>query len=466
MDLGIFYIDTTVIADFFAQPSAVVVIKLLAMFGWLFFVYFLLFVALHFYVDVQQGKHTAKWKWVLLAVDVPQLNVQTPKAVEQLFAHLAGAYGGPGLKDKYHGFKQEFFSFEIISIEGYIQFLIRTEEKYRDLVETAVYAQYPGAEITEVEDYVEPIAVEYAKGQYDLWGADFVTEENDALPIRSYRDFEHSISKDTVLKDPMGTLLESFSRLGPGEQMWFQIIVESVGNKWKEKAMDKIREIIGEKKKAKTTWIDSAINAPLKLLEGVGDQVFGREASSGSGEKEGPPNQLQYLTPGQTKLVEAMEEKISKIGFKTKMRGVYVARKEVFKTSRGVNALIGAINQFNVQTANSIVPKKTTDDSAESKKTFLTAYKKRKMGIGANPFILNIEELATVWHFPMSHVQTPLLQKASFKTAEPPSGLPVERIVSPFAEPEETNEPEKKKKGGYKTDSGDMGYDEDDVHFG
>ncbi len=99
-------------------------------------------------------------------------------------------------------------------------------------------------------------------------------------------------------------------------------------------------------------------DAPVKFLESVGDQVFAREAgASDSGDKKEEPNQLKYLTPGQTKLVEAMEQKMTQIGFKTKMRGVYVARKEVFRPTRGVHALIGAMNQYNVPTANSIVPK-------------------------------------------------------------------------------------------------------------
>ena len=71
----------------------------------------------------------------------------------------------------------------------------------------------------------------------------------------------------------------------------------------------------------------------------------------------------------------------------------------------------------------------TQSKKQSQKKTELfKAYRKRKINTGANSFILNIEELATVWHFPMSHVATPQVQKAPSKSAEPPIGLPLEGI--------------------------------------
>ena len=46
--------------------------------------------------------------------------------------------------------------------------------------------------------------------------------------------------------------------------------------------------------------------------------------------------------------------------------------------------------------------------------------------------MLNIEELATIWHFPLPFVKTPLLHKSGYKRAEAPSGLPVEFSESPL----------------------------------
>lgn len=446
MDFGIFTFDFTLLIDFFSRPTLPILVDLFSLGGYLFVVWLLLYAGLHFYEEYRQELNVHHWKWIVLAVDMPALNVQTPKAVEQMFSHLAGALDTANIAEKfYHGHKQRWFSFEIISIGGYIQFLIRTEEQFRDLVEASVYAQYPEAEIVEVEDYVNSIDQHFPNDQVDMWGADFILANNDAYPIRTYREFEHSISKDTVLKDPMGAFLESFSRIGPGEQMWFQMLIEPVGNHWKEKAIDKIKEIIGDTSHGHghggNPILDKVSSAPLKLLEGIGDQVFAREAGEhgDSHDKSGPKNEIQYLTPGQKLTVEAMEAKISKIGFKTKIRALYIANKEVFRPSRGVNALIGAISQYNIPTANSLVPGYGVgahyffkNSIINHKKNLLMkAYKKRKLKAGSNPYILNIEELATIWHFPMSHVKTPLVQKAIGKQAEPPAGLPVEQFLPP-----------------------------------
>jgi hypothetical protein len=104
--------------------------------------------------------------------------------------------------------------------------------------------------------------------------------------------------------------------------------------------------------------------------------------------------------------------------------------------------------------------------SNQKKTSMMEEYKKRKMGDGgAKPFVLNIEELATVWHFPMSHVATPLLSKAQLKTSEPPSGLPVERlpvVAEPSAEVSQSSPGR-----AYVTDSGEVSYgDDDEVKFG
>lgn len=384
---------------------------------------------LHDYLELQEEKYTKTWEPVILAIDIPSLNVQTPKAVEQMFAQLAGAYTEAGFGDKFNdGFVQRWFSVEVISIAGYIQFVVWTERVFQDLMEAALFAQYPDAEVTEIVDYTKLVPEKLPNETHDIWISDFGLAEHSAYPIRSYTEFEHSISKDTVLKDPMGTFLESFSRLGPDEHMWFQIMVEPTGNSWKEEAIKKVKEILGieEKVEIKDHLGDTIVKWLMKSLEWFGDQIFGREPSAPA-EKADDKTDGPKLTPGVHKVIEKMEEKMNKLAFNVKMRGAYIAPKTTFNTRRGVSLMLGAINQYNIPSANSIVTVSAPKGKKpETPSELFEAYKKRSMGTKSPKCIMNVEELATIWHFPMSHVKTPLVAKAASKSAEPPLGLPVE----------------------------------------
>ena len=432
MDFGFFTIDPNAIGQALLtlfDQGPFFLLAVIFVFFWPAGVSYFTGKMLHYYLELKEEHYTKDWKPVILAIDIPSMNIQTPKAVEQLFAQLAGAYTDAGFGDKFvDGFVQRWFSVEVISIAGYIQFVVWTERVFQDLMEAALFAQYPDAEVTEIEDYTKLVPEKLPNETHDIWISDFGLAEHNAYPIRSYTEFEHSISKDTVLKDPMGTFLESFSRLGPDEHMWFQILVEPTGNSWKEEAIRKVKEILGIEDKADLTDHigDKFIKFLMNSLVFIGDQVFSREpsapAEAADDDHEGPK-----LTPGVHKVIEKMEEKMGKIAFNVKMRGAYIAPKTVFNTRRGVSLMLGAINQYNIPNANSIVaisaPK---GKKKETPSELFEAYKKRSLGTKSPKCIMNVEELATIWHFPMSHVKTPLVAKAASKSAEPPLGLPVE----------------------------------------
>ncbi len=484
MDFDAYNIYLVAIQNFFIDNSiSTIFVYFFVWFGWLIFAQFAVFLILYYLAEYKEGLVTKDWQWVVLAVDVPAMNLQTPRAVEQLFAHLSGAFIPPRISDKFRrGYKQRWFSFEIVSIEGYIQFIIRTENSLRDLVEAAIYAQYPAAEITEVEDYALPMVKELEDGKIDVWISDFTLTETEAYPIRTYESFEHNISKDEILKDPMAPFLESFSRIGRGEQMWFQILIEPRSNSWKEGVIKEIKKLIGEKVESKSAnqfafifdnFITREFSSGFKEINAQFSGLPTGESAPPARDKIGPKNELQFLTPGQKNLLEGMEGKIAKMGFKTKMRGVYLAKKEFFRPERGVYALIGAVNQYNSPTSNSLAPSATTGSNqykkgkskGYDKYRMLQAYAKRKINVGAKAFMFNIEELATVWHFPMSHVKTPLLEKSAAKRAEPPTGLPVDALpledeATPITKEKDSSY------GVYETDSGYVGYDKSGIKFG
>ena len=164
------------------------------------------------------------------------------------------------------------------------------------------------------------------------------------------------------------------------------------------------------------------------------------EDDHGGHEEEHKEGKLSDLTPGVKTTIETIEQKIAKIGFKCKLRVLYAARHDLFNPGRALDGLVGAMNQFHIMTSNALVPHHVTEAYYAfktwrlnyHKHHFIHAYKKRKIKALGNPYILNVEELATLWHFPLPFVKTPLLQKAGAKRAEPPNELPVELTENPL----------------------------------
>ena len=443
--------DLSSIYSFFALPMDEQLYRFLVYFGWIPIAWVILYGAKELWIDYIQGKWVAKQKYILLAIDIQRGNEQSIKAVENLFTYFAGGHKSINLIEKYwDGMFQLGFSFEIVSIEGYTQFLIHTPEVFRNLVETAIYSQYPDAEITEVDDYTEGIPTKYPDDEYDIWGGEFIYSDNEAYPIKTYKEFEDSAAArpEHQFKDPMASLMDLCSSLGPGEQLWYQLIAIPTDFKWTEELNREVSKILNEKVKIKKGVFSNFISGIKSWIDEFTEQIFNWSVGSFE-EVETADDALKMmnLKPQDKKRVEAIQNKISKIAFQAKSRMIYVAKKENMNKPKVVNGFVGYIKQFTDLDLNGLMPdiKKTATNSAyffkESRINYkkikvMAAYKKRSDFLGRLTKIFNIEELATLWHFPIeSVVKAPLIQKASGRRSEPPMGLPfsegaVDEVIS------------------------------------
>ena len=245
------------------------------------------------------------WKWVLLAIDVPSENIQSPKAVENIMAHLAGAHKTYNLIEKYiTGFGQPYFSLEVASINGFVRFYVYTTIPNRDLVESAIYAQYPSAEITEEEDYTKDAPNIFPHPEMDMWGTEFILTEKQAYPIRTWEEFHDETSEEAKYKDPMAALLETMSSLREGEQLWFQVVITPIKSKsWQDASYREAYRLAGIKKEAKQTWLEKLIGLPGDLMIKIVDMMMPGTPASDKRIKEEPPSKMLYLTPGERQVI-------------------------------------------------------------------------------------------------------------------------------------------------------------------
>lgn len=237
--------------------------------GWILFVILFWYIFKNAWLGHVQGKTAAKKEWMLLRITVPRATEQTPKAVENMFAHFAGMHSPPSWAEKWiQGLTQSPLSLEITSIEGRVQYFIRCERKARDLVEASVYAQYPDAELDEVEDYTKKVPHHFPDEEWDLFGVELMPVKEDSYPLKTYPEFEDAVSGE--FKDPMAAMLENFSRMGPGEQIWYQIVITATDQKDAHARAEKlINKLKGLKEKHKETILDHAVNLPIKLIEAI-----------------------------------------------------------------------------------------------------------------------------------------------------------------------------------------------------
>ncbi len=426
-------IDTSRLDHFFSADLAEMLWLFFANVGWIVLAIVFLLGVREIYLFYIQSKFAAGLKYVLLAIDIPRGNAQSPKAVENLFTYLGGAHGSISFYEKwFEGRFQQAFSFEIVGIDGYTQFVIQTPVEQRFLLESAIYSQYPDAEISEIDDYTAGVPNRFPDDEWDLWGGEFILTGPDVYPIKLYSEFESMQGEpEERFKDPMATLMDLTSSLNKGEQIWVQFIIIPTDFSWVKRSDAEVDKILGKAPKEKQGLI-------MKFLIWLGElseNIFAIWKDI-KPKEEKKAISIMELTPKKVKQIEAIQNKASKLAFGFKMRIICIGRRGVFNKGKIVSGFVGWVKQFTALDLNSFKPdmKITATKTAYFRKDVRLVTKKNAImqnyinrSLAGRPSaILNIEELATLWHFPLDAVvKAPLIQKAPGRKSDAPAALPL-----------------------------------------
>jgi len=443
-------------SSFFSQPIDVILFDLFLWFGWIPIVLTLFWGFAELWLNDRQGKFAGGIKYTLLAVDVPSVTEQTPKALEHLFSNLFATKSNPTWKEKWLiGKLFPIFSFEIVSTEGYIRFYIRTRSNFRDIVEAGIYAHYPDAQIVEVEDYAKQIPSKYPNDDYDMWGTEFTLDKPSFFPIRTYVDFEDQMTGE--IKDPLGYTLEQMAKMRPGEHLWFQMLIQPSNSDWKDAGVKYINKMYGIEEKIKqgalSSVVEGTLRTPLEFIAHATAIDLTELFLGGSKKPADDPWKAFKMSPPQIEEGKAILRKTTKIGHGTKIRILYAAKKAAFSKGERAPMVKGILSQYTHMNFNKFGvygPQTPKDDYfwqrweyGKKQSMVMSAYQCRSWGIGANPVFLNIEELATLWHFPAIGIKAPLIKKSEARRAEPPVGLPMtflENTLPGYVEPSKEDE--------------------------
>ncbi len=375
----------------------------------------------------------SKYKWTMLEVIPPRDIEKGPKPMEIFFTGLAGVITTHNTFVKYlkGAYTYDRFGLELVGEEGKVHYYIRALKQHRNMVEAQIYAQYPEAQILEVEDYYNKFPKIIPNRDWDLWGTDFQFVKKDPYyPIRTYDQFEESITGEMI--DPMAALVEVLGQLGPGQHLWLQFVLSPVQEP--------------DSMKAGKALLDELKGRPVaesggRLLHDITDvlsNLFGAlfappEFKSVDAKKEEQPLDIR-LSPMERDVLKAVEENLGKNFFKTKMRMIYLAKRENFHGALGKSAFIGALKQFNDLNMNQFKPEEISKTYGKiffvdrianfRKRKMYGRYRKRNMD-GTN-IMLSTKELATLFHFPNISVKSPAITQTTSKLGAAPPNLPVE----------------------------------------
>lgn len=312
-------------------------------------------------------------KPVVLKIGVPSTNDRKPQAVEQFLQAIHGTLGSKQLSPT-------LFSFEIVGNQSGIYFLIVCDSRFKNFIENQIYAQYPDAQINQVQDYAVT-----QKASKIVTGFQLGLKKEFFLPIKTFTSFE---------VDPLASIVSTMNNLTSSNEIYIQIVSRPIADNWQEKGKEFVN-----KRRSKTDI---------------------------EGKKIG-------LESGESAELSQVEYKNQKSGFQFIIR-VIVRGTDTEQVDRYAEDVRASFNQFQTAQFNSlnlksdnksIIKELLFGKTLENQLSILQKYQKRFLS-ELETDIVNTEELASLYHLPSKSVQSPKISWARSRKIEPPQNLPLQ----------------------------------------
>jgi hypothetical protein len=293
-------------------------------------------------------------------------------------------------------------AFEIASQLGGsdISFFVAVPKYLESVFEKYVQGVYPNAVVDKVpQDYTifEPEGA--------TAGAYLRLSESSLFPISTYQTLE---------KDPLSVLTNNLSKITADEGAAVQVIIRPLSQadfrKRGEKALKKIREGVSVRSAVAEAYRDP-------ISETFFEMANSKSAKSNDIGQANLANQKKEQSFDQ-KGYEAIQNKIHKQPFETNVR-ILSSAKTRERADEILNSLASAFSQFSLSAINGLEPKEVYKKELQKliyNFSFRTFNKKETN-------ILNLEELASVYHFPTHFIETPYIKAAKSVSTPPPSDL-------------------------------------------
>lgn len=316
----------------------------------------------------------------------------------QIIYNILASTTEKGFQNRWFG--QRHFSFEIIGSQGFVYLYAGVPVDMVEVFKQAVVSAYPAAQLEEVTEH--NIFSEMGKLNATV-GGEMSLKESFAYPIATYQDLK---------RDAFQAILNALSTLEKSDGAAIQILFRPAESSWRKQAS----AIAGRKRKGN----DKNINAGLLAKQLLTAFVKPPETKNEGGEAK-PLSSLEQS------IVDAIDDKTRYPGFEIGIR--VVASSNILQRSQGIlQNIVASFSLFDAPGRNGFKFTPTKDVAR-----FVTSYILRLFPSQKKQNILNVVELATLFHFPdQSNIPTSQLERQDSKQVDGPRNVPESGLLLGF----------------------------------
>jgi hypothetical protein len=301
-----------------------------------------------------------------------------------------------------------------------ILFFIAMPKKFRDGIEKQVHSFFPGAVIEKMPDYT--IFAPGSSVALSMLGL----KSDPALPLRTYNAFG---------TDSLDEFASAMSKLDTEEEgAAIQIVLAPSDNGWRKHAKEiaqrmqqgkRLKEAVEHPSSSGSAFLTGVAKGVVK--EAAGAATFGAAGKKPDPSKPDTEDKIVSLTPEEQETLKAIETKAVEPAFRANIRLLTSAKTEA-RAEELLGQLETAFTQFDHPGVNTLVVKRRV-----KKKQAAFDYIFRNFDEEA-AMVLSSEEIASIFHFPISVTETPKIKWLKSGAAAPPINIPKEGLLLGYNE--------------------------------
>lgn len=312
---------------------------------------------------------------------------------------------------------------------GKIGFFARSGRGAARLVESQLYAQYPDIDIEYTQE--DPFSVKEGEKVYSM---DLTLTDAEVYPIKRHPQFDDMLTRVNV--DPIAGITSTLARYPvPGMRGHVAVILYPLSTDFRKRAirflplLDKGIAGISDSYANFFTRVQLARGwrryafMPVAFLMGgfrawPGFAKFLKAPSLSLDARDSydheEEQQMSARTHDREDSLQAASDKVSRLLFSANVRiSVIAPEGEEELAMEKLKEIAGSFRQFSLPQCNEF-------EGNKPRKLSVIDHK-----FAVRPYLLSVEEVATLWHMPTVLVQTPNIDWVTSKKLEPPNNLPI-----------------------------------------